>query len=55
MKTHKERNMDMLADHIRGLYRNPDLRQMALNHAPGAMKSAHCGSNSHAQSWEELR
>ena len=55
MKTHKERNMDMLADHIRGLYRNPDLRQLFLELTLRCNEHCfHCGSNCMPQSGEEL-
>ena len=55
MKTHKERNMDMLADHIRGLYRKPDLRQLFLELTLRCNEHCfHCGSNCMPQSGEEL-
>ena len=30
MKTLKDRQMDILADYVRGLYRKPELRQLFL-------------------------
>ena len=55
MKTLKERNMDMLADHIRGLYRKPDLRQLFLELTLRCNEHCfHCGSNCMPQSGEEL-
>ena len=55
MKTVKERNMDMLADHIRGLYRKPDLRQLFLELTLRCNEHCfHCGSNCMPQSREEL-
>ena len=55
MKTLKERNMDMLADHIRGLYRKPDLRQLFLEVTLRCNEHCfHCGSNCMPQSGEEL-
>ena len=55
MKTLKERNMDMLADHIRGLYRKPDLRQLFLELTLRCNEHCfHCGSNCTPQSGEEL-
>ena len=56
MKTLKERNMDMLADHIRGLYRKPDLRQLFLELTLRCNEHCfHCGSNCLPKSGEELR
>ena len=55
MKTLKERNMDMLADHIRGLYQKPDLRQLFLELTLRCNEHCfHCGSNCMPQSGEEL-
>ena len=55
MKTLKEHNMDMLADHIRGLYRKPDLRQLFLELTLRCNEHCfHCGSNCMPQSGEEL-
>ena len=55
MKMLKERNMDMLADHIRGLYRKPDLRQLFLELTLRCNEHCfHCGSNCMPQSGEEL-
>ena len=55
MKTIKERNMDMLAEHIRGLYREPDLRQLFLELTLRCNERCfHCGSNCTPRSGEEL-
>ena len=50
MKTVKERNMDILADYVHGLYRKPDLRQLFLELTLQCNERCfHCGSRCTAE------
>ena len=55
MKTIKERNLDLLADYVRGLYRKPELRQLFFELTLRCNERCfHCGSNCLPQGGEEL-
>ena len=55
MKTVKDRQMDILADYVRGLYRKPDLRQLFLELTLQCNEHCfHCGSNCMPHAGEEL-
>ena len=55
MKTLKDRQMDILADYVRGLYRKPELRQLFLELTLQCNEHCfHCGSNCMPHAGEEL-
>ena len=55
MKTIKDRNLDVLADYVRELYRNPILRQLFLELTLRCNEHCyHCGSNCMSDNKEEM-
>ena len=55
MKTVKDRNLDILADYVHGLYRKPDLRQLFFELTLQCNEHCfHCGSNCTTASSDQL-